>query len=181
MMKATQTAKMIRLLIALGGFVLLTGAKGACFYTGPDTVVYETIEPAQTVVVAESVEPAETVVVEETTTHYTSDGSTVVVTETFAMPLYYGDLELTYDFAGFTCAEMNIWSFDMALYDWAGNPVLQQFDMFCDIYSQIQILDLEMGSYTMTLIGYDPYGYEILIADIAFDHEDWFTPLHLSL
>ena len=178
-MKATQTAKIFRLLTALGGFVLLTGAKGACFYTGPDTIVYETIEPHPTTVVPA---PGETVVVEETITHHSSDGSTVVVTETTTtLPVYFGDLELTYDFAGFTCGEMNIWTFDMALYDWAGELILHEFDMPCDIYSQIQILDLEMGSYTMTLIGHDPFGYETLIADIEFYHEDWFTPLHLSL
>ena len=179
MKNATQMKKMFRLMIGLTGFVLLTGAKGACFYAGPDTVVYERIEPHQPVIVDSS----EAVVVEETVTT-TPSGTTVVVTETTtttAMPVYYGDLIISYDFGGFTCGDMDIWTFDIALYDYAGFPVIQDFDLPCDIFSEIQIRDLEMGPYHLTMVGRDIFGYETLVADIEFDHQDWITPLFIDL
>ena len=179
MRNTTPTIKMFKLLMALTAFVVLTGAKGACFYAGPDTVVYERIEPHQPVIV----DSTEAVYVEETITT-TPTGATVVVTETTTtttMPTYYGDLVVSYDFGGFTCGDMDIWTFDIALYDYAGFPVLQDFDLPCDIFSEIQIRDLEMGTYSLTMVGRDIFGYETLVADITFDHEDWITPLFIDL
>ena len=180
MFQSTSTTQMIRSTLAICGFILLTGAKGACFYTGPDTVVYER---GHGPVYGEPM-PGESVIVEETITE-NPDGSTVIVTETTttiqSMPVYLGDLMITYDFGGFTCMDMDIWSFDLALYDVFGQPIVMDFDLPCDIFSEMHIEDLEMGPYTLTLIGRDIFGYEMLIADVEFDHVDWFTPLHLSL
>ena len=174
------TARIIRLSIALMAFVVLTEAKGACFYTGPDTVYYETVEPYETVYY----EPSETVYVEETVTR-DAYGSSVVVTETTTVskstPVYFGDIIISYDFDGFTCESMDIWGFDLAIYDWMGRPVVQEFDLPCDLMSEIQILDMEMGPYTLTLVGRDFWGFETLVADVSFTHEDWITPLYLNL
>ena len=178
MLSTTQIMRIFRIACCIAGFVFLTGARGACFYTGPDLVVMETSYPAHTThpPVAE-----ETVIVEET--YYEDDGAvTTMVTETSTVfPTYFGDLQITYDFGGFSCADMDVYTWDMAIYDWAGHPVIVEFGLPCDIYSQILVPELEMGPYTITLIGRDPWGFDTLTAYIAFDHEYWFTPLHLSL
>jgi hypothetical protein len=31
------------------------------------------------------------------------------------------------------------------------------------------------------MVGRDIFGYETLVADITFDHEDWITPLFIDL
>ena len=89
MFQSTSTTQILRTVLGICGFVLLTGAKGACFYTGPDTVVYER---GHGPVYAETI-PAETVIVEETVTE-SADGGTVVVTETTttiqSVPVYLG-------------------------------------------------------------------------------------------
>ena len=45
-----------------------------------------------------------------------------------------------------------------ALYDAFGYQFVMDFDLPCDIFSEMHIEDLEMGPYTLTLIGRDVSG-----------------------
>jgi len=165
------------MLALMVGFVILSGARGGCFYSGPTATVYETYEePGYTVY--ETYEEPEVIVYE------TTPSTEVIVVEEeeiYYETAYYGDLAIRYDFSGYSCWDMDVETLDIAIFDVYGNLIYEEWDDPCTVFNELYIADLDMGDYYVTMIARDYWGYEILYFDGAIGHYDYFTSVDISL